>query len=61
MAVSLKHTFQSAKADGADSSLVQPSNWNAVMAIQKQTEMFTPGSVEVVYDRTTLTLSDQPL
>lgn len=29
MAVSLKHTFQSAKADGADSSLVQPSNWNA--------------------------------
>lgn len=39
----------------------QPSNWNAVMAIQKQTEMFTPGSVEVVYDRTTLTLSDQPL
>lgn len=29
MAISLKHTFQSAKADGADSSLVQPSNWNA--------------------------------
>ena len=29
MAVSLKHTFQSAKADGADNSLVQPSNWNA--------------------------------
>lgn len=29
MAVSLKHTFQSAKSDGVDSTLVQPSNWNA--------------------------------
>lgn len=29
MAVSLKHTFQSAKADGGDTTLVQPSNWNA--------------------------------
>jgi hypothetical protein len=29
MAVSLKHAFQSAKADGADASLVRPSNWNA--------------------------------
>lgn len=29
MAVSLKHNFQSAKSDGADATLVQPSNWNA--------------------------------
>jgi hypothetical protein len=29
MTVSLKHNFQSAKADGTDTSLVQPSNWNA--------------------------------
>jgi hypothetical protein len=29
MAVSLKHTFVSGKTDGSDSSLVQPSNWNA--------------------------------
>lgn len=29
MAISLKHTFQSSKADGTDSTLVQPSNWNA--------------------------------
>jgi hypothetical protein len=29
MTVSLRHTFQSVIADGADSSLVQPSNWNA--------------------------------
>ena len=29
MAISLKHTFQSAKSDGADTTLVQPSNWNA--------------------------------
>lgn len=29
MALTLKHAFTSAKADGADTSLVQPSNWNA--------------------------------
>lgn len=29
MAVSLKHTFTSPKSDGTDSTLVQPSNWNA--------------------------------
>ena len=29
MAISLKHTFTSPKADGVDSTLVQPSNWNA--------------------------------
>lgn len=28
MVVSLKHKFQSAKTDGADTSLVRPSNWN---------------------------------
>jgi WD40 repeat protein len=28
MTVSLKHTFQSAKDDSADATLVQPSNWN---------------------------------
>jgi WD40 repeat protein len=28
MTVSLKHTFQSAKADSADTTIVQPSNWN---------------------------------
>ena len=29
MTVSLTHTFQSAKPDGSDTALVQPSNWNA--------------------------------
>lgn len=29
MAVSLVHAFESVKADGADATLVQPSNWNA--------------------------------
>lgn len=29
MAISIKHAFQSAKADGGDASLVRPSNWNA--------------------------------
>ena len=28
MTVSLKHTFQSAKSDSADTTIVQPSNWN---------------------------------
>jgi hypothetical protein len=28
MTVSLKHTFQSAKTDSADPTLIQPSNWN---------------------------------
>ncbi len=29
MAISLKHSFVSPKSDGTDSTLVQPSNWNA--------------------------------
>lgn len=29
MAISLKHAFTSPKSDGVDSTLVQPSNWNA--------------------------------
>jgi hypothetical protein len=29
MAISLTHAFVSGKADGADTTLVQPSNWNA--------------------------------
>lgn len=29
MTVSLKHAFQSAKPDGADTSIVRPSDWNA--------------------------------
>lgn len=28
MALSIKHKFQSAKADGTDTTVVQPSNWN---------------------------------
>ena len=28
MAISIKHKFQSAKADGPDSTVVQPSDWN---------------------------------
>jgi len=39
MVVSLKHTFVSGKADGVDSTLVQPSNWNAehLMTLNTQT------------------------
>lgn len=37
MAISLKHTFTSPKADGTDSTLVQPSNWNAEHQLQMAT------------------------
>ena len=37
MAVSLKHAFSSAKTDGADATLVQPSNWNAEHTLQLAT------------------------
>jgi len=32
--VTLKHAFQSSKTDGSDSTLVQPSNWNAAHVLQ---------------------------
>lgn len=37
MVISLKHSFVSAKADGTDSTLVQPSNWNAEHQLQMAT------------------------
>tara|TARA_R110000868_G_scaffold300126_1_gene560494 strand:- start:31066 stop:32655 length:1590 start_codon:yes stop_codon:yes gene_type:complete len=37
MAISLKHAFNSGKTDGADATLVQPSNWNAEHTLQMAT------------------------
>jgi len=37
MAISLRHAFTSAKADGTDPTLVQPSNWNAEHALTMAT------------------------
>lgn len=37
MAISLKHLFESLKADGPDSTLVQPSDWNAEHVLQMDT------------------------
>jgi hypothetical protein len=37
MTVSLKHAFTSPKTDGADATLVQPSNWNAEHTLQLET------------------------
>ena len=37
MTVSLKHAFTSPKTDGSDSTLVQPSNWNAEHSLQLAT------------------------
>lgn len=31
MAIAINHSFVSAKADGADTSIVRPSNWNAAL------------------------------
>jgi len=37
MPISLKHAFTSAQSDGADASLVRPSNWNAEHVLQLAT------------------------
>lgn len=37
MVVSLKHLFTSAKTDGPDSTIVQPSNWNAEHVLTQAT------------------------
>lgn len=37
MATSVKHAFVSAIADGADATLVRPSNWNADHTFAAQT------------------------
>jgi hypothetical protein len=37
MAIQIKHNFTSAKADGVDSTQVQPSNWNDVHALTMAT------------------------
>ena len=38
MTVSLKHAFTSPKADGGDTTLVQPSNWNAEHTLTMATD-----------------------
>jgi hypothetical protein len=63
MTVSLKHAFASAKADGADSTLVQPSNWNAEHSLQLATNRLLgrttagTGAVEEISIAGALTLS----
>lgn len=37
MALLIKHAFQSLKSDGVDSTLIQPSNWNAALVITQAT------------------------
>lgn len=52
MTISLRHAFTSAKADGTDSTLVQPSNWNAEHTLSMATARVLgrttagPGAVE---------------
>lgn len=63
MAVSLKHNFVSAKLDGSDATLVQPSNWNAEHSLTIATGTLLgrttagTGSVEEISVGTGLSLS----
>lgn len=63
MAISLKHAFASAKSDGADATLVQPSNWNAEHNITMATGRLlgrttaSAGAVEEISAGTALSLS----
>jgi hypothetical protein len=63
MTISLKHTFQSAKADGPDASQVQPSNWNSEHTLTCSTAVLlgrttaSTGVVEELTAGTGITLS----
>lgn len=63
MTISLKHAFTSAVADGADTSVVRPSNWNAEHTITMATARIlgrttaSTGAVEELTVGTGLTLS----
>lgn len=63
MAISLKHAFTSGKSDGADATLVQPSNWNAEHALTLATGRLLgrttagTGAAEEISAGTGLTLS----
>ena len=63
MTISLKHTFQSAKADGPDASQVQPSNWNSEHDLTCSTAVIlgrttaSTGAVEELTAGTGITLS----
>jgi hypothetical protein len=53
MTISLKHTFNNAKADGPDATIVRPSDWNAEHAISTA----STGVVEELTVGTGLSLS----
>jgi hypothetical protein len=63
MTISLKHAFTSPKADGTDSTLVQPSNWNAEHTLTMGTGKLAgrttagTGAVEEISVSSDLTLS----
>lgn len=67
MAVSLKHAFTSAKADGADTSVVRPSDWNAEHVLTQATGKLLgrttagTGATEEISVGTGLTLSSGSL
>ena len=45
----VKHAFSSAKTDGADTTLVRPSDWNAA-----HTTPYAPGTFTVATDNGTI-------
>lgn len=44
--MALKHTFQSAKSDGADATQIQPSNWNAEHVPDADGILFTASTTD---------------
>ena len=63
MAISLKHLFQSAKSDGADNTVVQPSDWNDEHVLTQATNRLLgrttagTGATEEIAPGTGITLS----
>lgn len=63
MAIEIKHPFVSAKSDGPDSTLIQPSNWNAAHALTMGTSFIIgrstagAGAAEEIAVGTGLTLA----
>ena len=46
--MSIKHAFVSAKADGADTTLVRPSNWNAAHSVPNETCLVNRNAVQSI-------------
>jgi hypothetical protein len=46
MTISLKHNFTSSRPDGTDSTMVQPSNWNAEHTLTQACLLYTSDAAD---------------